>query len=422
MELYTSNWMILFPIAFSLFVAMRLSLGSLDEGKSSWMLLAVRSLIVNCFFFSMLALGVRGHFLSIAWLVMIGVFAIVFWWKRKRLERNAVLLTAMKAKTLPQQQTLAGYFVDENVGWVRRKGRALRRDLATGVPWGTALEVRGVASGVYEKLELRLRAMYGKSDDASSSSLMEPLEIESETERLLGRLMIFSWVVFVFPVVAVIMLYIVPTFEEIFEEFSIELPPITSFMISVADFSVNSGIAFLFALIPLALIAFLGVAGLIWLFPATLQLPLFRWLAKDYYLNSGFTALGCIAEREKDLVQALRKTANVVPVPHISRKFWNAGEQIQSGKETVKAFKQSGLLNGREAEALGFHLNSGSAQSEIAWGLKQLAEWRIERMLTNYSMMVQIAVVVLTLFFSCLVGLVGMGVIAALAQLVLSLS
>lgn len=440
MEIYTSNWLILFPLAFSLFVGMRLSCGSVDDGRRSWTLMAVRALMVNCFVIAALAFGVTGHFVSIAWLVCIGVFAFIFFCKRRRLQRNALYEMCTQVSELPHQQLFVTYLIEENDGWLRRKAGRIQRDLAMGHDWIRSLEVRGIAVGVFERIHLRLRGMYGGSakglqqtDPASTNDLsVSPLHIEAEAERMFGRLMMFSWGIFIFPIVAFVMAFIVPTFKEMFEEFGLSLPKVTLLMISLADFSADPFVSLLFMGIPVLLTACVMVGVLAWIFPTVLRLPMFRWLSGDYMKTAGFYALSTVLSRESDLVTAFQRTSEVLPLPNLSDDYLRAANGIEQGQSVPDALYSAGLLSRKElsvfdrsqrsADGKDASVEHMSLAQEPVWGLQQYSVYRIERMLNRYSKLVQFAVFGMTLFFGAIVAIVAIGLIGALVSMISSLA
>lgn len=429
MVLFSSNWLILFPIAFSLFVALRLSLGTVRAQGRSWMLLAVSSLILLMFWFSLLAVGGRAHWISIAWLMILAMFSVVIFWKRRRMERKAMLLSCLSATDLPQQQALAGYFLQENVGWPRRKAGALQRDLAQGVPWELALEMRGIAVGVYERLAIRLRYAFGIScpNELESSTSHSPLSIEAEFERLLGRLLIFAWVVVIIPILYLIAVFIMPTFQSMFEEMGVELPRMSQLVLGIGDWTSSTRNSQLFALLPMLMLILFAVVFLLWLFPSLLQLPMFRYISGDYYTNAGLFALAQISESEPDLIAACRRTSEIVPVAYIARRFQLAADYLEQGLPLATALQKSGILKREEIRRMQGHtIFTGDLQRpnerNVVWALQQLAASRIEQMLNRYSMLTQGAVVGLTLMLALLIGFVVVGMIMALTHLISSLA
>ena len=98
MTAFTSNWFVFFPLAFSLFVAIRLAEGSVDRRQTQLGQLAVRGLIGLLFLFAVLAVGLRASPLGLAWIGLLAVFAVVIAVKNRRLKRSAWLMTALHAK------------------------------------------------------------------------------------------------------------------------------------------------------------------------------------------------------------------------------------------------------------------------------------------------------------------------------------
>jgi hypothetical protein len=54
----------------------------------------------------------------------------------------------------------------------------------------------------------------------------------------------------------------------------------------------------------------------------------------------------------------------------------------------------------------------------VAWATNQLATIEVERMLDRYSMVIQFLIVVFTLIFAVLVGLIGVGMFQALSSMI----
>ena len=129
---YPSNWLILFPLAFSLYVGLRLSIGAIDFGRSTFGIVLIRLLIAIFFGLAFLAIGLRPNPISLVWIFLLAVFLVVISWTSRRLDRSAMFLSALNAKDLGQKQVIFGHFQKENVGWVRRRALAVSRDLATG--------------------------------------------------------------------------------------------------------------------------------------------------------------------------------------------------------------------------------------------------------------------------------------------------
>lgn len=418
---FSSNWLIFFPVAFGLFVALRIAQGSVDEGRSSWPLLIVRSLVVLLFTFSVIAIGMRFSWLSIFWAALLIGFAFILYWKCHRLERSAFLMTALSVRETSQRQAMLNFFFEENEGWLRRRADIMRRELARGATWRHTLEYHRIAQGVFERLELRMQELApgSHSQDKNGDCRLSPMQIEAKVEGLVGRLLVFFWTIFIAPVIYFIMVFIVPTFKEMFEEFGLQLPASSRLMISVADFSWTYGLAQLASILPGLLLVLLAFAITVWLFPSLLRVPPLDRLCRNYDHNAGFMTLAHVIQSgQRNLVDAFQQTAYLLPVPHVGGKFQYAAKLLQQGSRPMDALLHAKLLSRKELNAFGLGLDE---KRDPTWALQQLASWKTERMLNRFSVVVQLLVVMVTLLIGAIVGLMALGLMEALVVMITSL-
>jgi hypothetical protein len=431
----TSNWFIFFPLALSLFVALRLAEGASDSGQRSLSLNFVRLFILSLFVFALLAIGLRGNPLGLIWLFLGSAFVVVLLWKRRRMERGAMLLTALQAHDQSQQFTVAESFWSENRGWVRRAAAGLREDLVLGTTWQQSLEKRKLAIGIYEKLASRLVATYGSQDRRASSTenaqasnqsaraepvfdMQAPLAVETETELLLGRLLLFAWAIIGIPTAIVFIATILPTTVYLLQEFGQAEPPALRFLgwllsrVTMQNWGWQLAVVCVGFLLPM-----LGIV-LLWIFPQWLQRFPLRWLCGDYYRNAGFMALAHALKHQPDLIGACHATAQLVPLKSVARPYELVAHGLAAGRKPHEAFRNAGLLSRRESAACQLGLDG----REPAWCLQQLASWKLERMLRRYSLLVQLLVVLFTLLLACLVGLLAVALFQTLAAMALTLS
>ncbi len=418
----TSNWFIFYPLAFSLFVALRMAEGSADLGGRSFGISFLRLIIATMFAFAILAIGLRGNPLGMVWLLLAGFFSFILYWKHRRLERSSLLLTALQADNEAKQLSVCESFWYENRGWLRRVSKVLRKDLGQGKSWWRALEERRAARGIYERLTVRLADQYGRPTTTAptrikrqgSEELLKPLQIEGEVEQLLGRLSIFAWVVVFMPLTVLAANFIFPTFSSIFSEFGAPLPSVAATIIEVSYSAANFGWGAVLYALPLGLAAIILFAASVWFFPPLLQLWPLRWLCRDYQRTAGITAFAYALEHEPNLLSACQATARLIAIPHQSTSYALAAHYLQAGQAPRDAFLQAGLINRREFQAFG----GGFDWHDPSWSLQQLANWKMQRMLRRYSIIVQWAVVAITLILAFIVGTLAVGMFQMLAQIV----
>ncbi|MEZ6133338.1 MAG: hypothetical protein R3C53_00370 [Pirellulaceae bacterium] len=419
--------MIFFPVAFSLFVALRLSQAQRDDVRPTLSVLIIRLTVLLSFLFAFLSIGIRSSGLSSVWFLLLAVMSVIFWWKNRRLERSAMLLTVMSANDDQQRLSIARSFFENNVGFVRRRARALYRSLSTGCAWPLALEHSNISCSVNQSIASRLQWRYGQLPSAATdewgaelnhADLQSPLYVEQEIERSLGRLMIFSWIVLSLPVLAGILFFVIPTLDVMLEEFAVQTPFALEFIVRLSDSVPTIGWTGLLGLGPLTFLALIGGGLAMWIFPSLTRLPVIRWMFSDYYHNVGFAALAKTASFEPDLIRACDATADVVPVAFIAERYRTAAAKMSGGMQPATALIACGLLNRREASAIGAELES----HRISWGLQQLANYRVERMLRRISVTMQVLIVVVTILLAMIVGTIAFSLLQVLSELILKLS
>ncbi len=408
---YLSNLLLLYPIAFTLFLALRLSEASSDGHRVSIGVQFIRSAVFVLFILSLLGIGCRLSVVSIVWAVLFGIISVILLFRLSRLNRSAVTMTLLACEDRPQIQRAAALFANENGGFLGSRLRAFKRLLAHSVPWSTALESAGLGGGSYERLTARLTERFGRSLQLTDD-LNGPLRIEIELERLLARLSMLTWIGLFGPVFLYYRARILPMFLRMLEEFDIAAPA------SLQSLNGGSALSVLAASVSLIMIAVFMIGVMIWIFPAlTVHYP-FRLLSGSYYRCLGLVAFSRVAEHIPQLVDVCRETANIVPVKHVSDNFRAAAEALERGQNPTSALAVAGLVKGDRLSDFNSILNV----SGVAWAARQLAKSEIEVMLHRYSLTIQFLVVAFTLLFALLVSLIGFGMFQALTLMIRSLA
>ncbi len=436
-SIFTSNWFIFFPLGFSRFVALRLAEGSSDSGQRSTSVAIVGMTITLLFAFSLLAVGLRGNPLGLLWLVVLGGMASMLFSKQRRLERAAVLLTALQAQHEQQQFAVADTLWLENRGWLRRQANQLRRDLSQGLSWWSSLEKHRIARSVYEKLAVRLAATYGVGSATpvgtgvgsqsalvsqtrppeSQHALLTPLQVEAEVERHLGRMAVFSWVVLDVLLVAMIYVFIIPTLNQMMSEFGMTPPPVWDYVLGAASYGTTPKFLMLFNLILLGLAGAIATTIIVWMFPHLMQRAPLRLLAGDYYRNAGVMALHQVMHHQPDLASACRTTYRLIDLEAVAVPYEHTARLIEAGSQPHQALRQAGLLTAHEAQSLQAALDRG----DVAWALQTLTQWKQQRMLRRLSVLIQWLVVLLTLILAVAVGSIAVSVFQVLTEMTYAL-
>jgi hypothetical protein len=411
MSAFLSNWLLFYPVAFSLYVAMQLSEATADGRKVSIGVQVMRSTIFILFLFALLAVGCRTSVLSVVWTGLFIAMGIVLLIKQSKLNRSTVTMTILGYHNLSQIDRVAEFFTEEHGGLFGRKLRRFRQLLRHGIPWSSALEAAGFSKGSYERLATRLAARFGPSS-TTSQDLTAPIRIEIEMERLLSRLSMLVWILFFGPVFALYVTFVIPTLLRLLQELNVEIPPA---LVAIGSFE---NLGWVFGGVALLALLSLGFAVLLWLFPwLTSRLP-FRLFCGAYYRCLGFVALSRVSEQTTDLTDACRQVAEIVPTPHIATKFRTAATCLERGQSPAEAFAIAGLVRGRRLGDFVSILDT----TGVAWATNQLAAVEVERMLNRYSILMQFLVLSFILMFAVLVGFVAVGMFQALSSMIQSVA
>ena len=408
---FLSNLLILYPVAFSLFLALQLSEASADGRKATVGVQFVRSMIFVLFIFVLLAIGCRVSVLSILWIIIFGVMGVLLMFRQARLNRSAVAMTLLACDNRSQIQRATAFFAEDNSGSLGRRLNRLQRYLTLNMPWSTALEVSGFCRSSYESLLARLTERFGRSQKLTED-LNGPLRIEIELERMLARMSALTWIALFGPVFLLYRSVILPLFIRTLTELEVIVPE------SLLLLSEDGWTGSIATLVSLVTLAFFLVGVLIWMFPVlTLYYP-FRLFSAAYFRCLGFVAFARVSERVPELVNACRETASVVSVKHIAERFEVAATALERGHAPANALVLAGLVKEHQ---LG-DFTSILQASDVSWATRQLAHAEVERMLRRYSLAIQFLVVLFSLTFGFLVGLIGFGMFQALTVMIHSLS
>lgn len=411
MIVYLSNWLTLFPIAFSLFVMLQLSQANTDNRRASLGILCMRLAIVILFVLSIGSIGLRFSVLSINWLIIACVFSLILYFKHRKLSRSAVTLAMLSCRDDVQLQTAAAFFHEEQSGWLGRRLARFRKLIAQGVDSALALETVGFTRSVYEKLTARLLYRYG-SNLQTREQLLLPSRVEFEVERLLGRLAILGWVALIAPYFVLFQAVIVPTLFKILEEFGTATPWALA---ALARYGTLGSI--IATLVPLTVLIVFGSVIFIWIYPPLAQQLPFRWICEAYFRSLGCIAFAQVAEKTEEPIDALRATAEMLPVKYLSQRFERAASGVEGGMTLVDAVSSAGLIRPKQLSDFSSQLDT----SGLAWASGQLASFEVERMLYRYSILIQWVLVAVTLFVGAFVALVSIGLLQSLTEMIYTL-
>lgn len=242
-----------------------------------------------------------------------------------------------------------------------------------------------------------------------------PLHVEEEVERLFGRLAIFAWSALGLPALVAFMVFILPTFQEMFEEFGMDLPwlmNVVSESMKGASFAVLS----LLLLLPTGLLLVIGVTTLlVWMWPELASsFPLNR-LFRRYYNAMGLIVLTRTALEESNWRDACQATAEILPMASDASMYQRAARRIEHGMAADEALTRARILRHDQASIL----RLGATTCGPLWGIHQIAMANVEGMLQRYQLLVQTAVFALTMLLAVPVGVLAVALFQSLTVLIM---
>lgn len=241
-----------------------------------------------------------------------------------------------------------------------RSARAMRQVaglLADGTSVVDALEQTPNALNPSAVLAIRLAGETGTVPETMRSLIAEPASDQRpETFGLEGRFLqnvfglVFAWLV-----IAFLMLFIIPTFKRMFDEFDIALPSPMVWLIEISDYGAN-----LFWL----LVLFVGAMFLVER----------RLVGKSIWRRRPRATLGSrktelmallaiVIRQERPLVSGMATIANYHPNAVIRSRLSMALVSIQHGTDPWAALREQRLIGPAEAEALLIAESSSSSSA-----------------------------------------------------------
>jgi type II secretory pathway component PulF len=415
---FSSNLAILFPLGCCLYIAMRLSDGQVDGKGGGWARALVYTVTTLLISFSFAGVLFRAGLISLVWMFVSACLCLLIWIKSQAVNRSLLLHSFASVDSNAAREQMAVDFVQRN-GWlVASKAKRLRRALQAGLDWPKAMQEVGIAKTTAEIFSCRCMAEFGPNMGGSLSPSLDPLRIQSETERLLARLMLLPWSMLGFVIIPLMMWRIIPMFKAMFDEFGLVLPKSMLSFIALCDFLVQTPLdEMIFFLVFLIVVAF-GCVGIVWFFPRLALMYPFRWFVRPYFRALGLTSLALSIRRESDFTKACEAAANRLPVWFIANEIRAAGGFHSQGMPPDKAIVKAGILKSGEAELLNASIKSHS----FSWAIEQVAVTTMERMLQLYSVAIQLLIVITVLFFAVLFGWLAIGVIEVLTLMIQQMS
>jgi hypothetical protein len=414
MPLFFANWNILFPIACSLFIGLRLAEARSGVRASGWLWDGLHAVVYCMMAMAFAGVIIRVSPMSVVWIVALICVAILMLLKSRMMGRMVLFssLTFTDSPTLSLQ--IAQNFSRLNRGWLRHRAKFYADGLARGMNSHGSMMAAGIAKTPFEILLSGLINVYGRNMPQQLPTAIQPLRIQEEFERMMGRMFVIPWLLLGLPLVLLIRWLVWPIFPEIYAEFQLPLGgPTGNLLLSahpVLLTTVGSLVAF-FWVGTMAIFLF-GYLGQI--FPTLLLRAPVRWLFAPYHRSLCLVALAVTSRAETQIGRACEVSSQVVPLAVWSHRFLQVGKNLDEGASLGDSLRMAQLLTPGESQMLSSAVHSNS----LCWFLQELAVAETEKMLRRYGILVQLVVVIAVVSFAVLYGWVVLGLVEVLYNLV----
>lgn len=261
-------------------------------------------------------------------------------------------------------------------GVVGRAAQRLFNALRSGAPLDLAVEYNRSALPLEARAYLAAgTTMEGKQAALRELSGREQSELTSVWRGCVDRLSYLTAVLIIMAtVLAFLMIKIVPEFEQIFDEFGLDLPAMTLVAIRLSMFTVN----FLAAPLLLAFLAATAVAitvGILYL----CDIRVLRWFG-DLFLPGRSTAdvlriLAVATGERQPLAGVLERLAVVYPSAVARGRLRRAAGAVSAGADWRDALTKSRIINRAENGLL----KSAQEAANLPWALRAIAQRRERR-------------------------------------------
>ena len=380
----------------------------------------VLRLVLNIAAWVMIIVGILGasmqvllFFAPIGCAIILGILAMVVT-RYRALERRSLLwcLSIAARKGIPLDEAAIS-FAMERPDEIGIRTQRLAELLRTGMALPDALD----GSRTRLPIDALLAVRVGTESGNLSASMRKVARLEDDMDFLVRSMFekyfYLAFLVFVVhTLTAFMMMRIVPMFAKIFDEFGIELPRTTEFVIAGADWLVQIW----FLSVPLAVILvvsfIIGILYYVDLMPR--DLPVVNRLTRRVDGANVMRVLALAVEQNWPIGRTVWMLSRVYPKYNIRNRLEAAGERINDGEEWSDCLCNAGLISGSDAAVFQAAQRVGNLQ----WALDEMADSAIRRLTYRLRFWLNVLFPVILVITGVLIGVLVIGLFWPLVGLI----
>jgi len=398
----------------AILLAVRILAGAEDENSDmlhetlrrvAWQLILAGTLAV------LLAAGVIPAIVA-----LIVLPAVIF--RRRRAHRYALLAAMGVAveRRIPLIPVLLA-FATERRGYVARRAMELASRLRAG--WSLPDAVDATRGLFPPRVRLAIRVGH---DSGNLGSAIDHVVDRSDTDDALGTQItgkiIYLAVVtlFIVAVTVFIMMKIIPAFQKIFDEFGVELPDLTIFVVQVSYFFAN----FWYLLTPFFAVILLVAVDSVLRYMGLVEQDLFgtTWLRRKLHAAAIMETLAMFAHAGRPMVDGVAELAQWYPTRSVRTRLAQALGDMEGGREWCHALAKRRLISSADQGLL----QAAQRVGNLPWAFTELAESNRRRFISRANAFIQSSFVIVLFGYGILVMFFFIGNFLPLIKLISSLT
>jgi type II secretory pathway component PulF len=410
----------------ALLVSARFLFGEAPESRTSPARLAI-----SISGWLMVWTGIVGGLLAICGLTIAGVLlaailsvvlclVVAMGWVRLRRSEHRALLGALAAgmeRGIPAPES-ARAMADEVQGSTGMRAVLLARELERGMPLDLAVARARLWLGTGLKVAIRAGCALGLPAAAIKRELAASKTLEDAVRPLVPRILyVISLTMFVLIIVSAVMLWIVPMFDRLFQDFNLELPPLTASLVKVSRW-LSDELSIPLVLLNLLLIHIFCFSAAIYVGILPRNLPLLDRLFLRYDGSIVLRSLAWAVQCGAPLPLALRQVAQVYPISGVRGRLLATVEQVEQGGNWCEALSRARLISAADVAVL----QSAQRAGNLAWAMDEVADSLLRREFYRWQWWYNVVSPITIALFGAAIGYFSVAMFAPMAALIRGLA
>lgn len=353
-------------------------------------------------------------------LILLGLIVLLMALDRRmRLEHRALLSSIAVAaeKGIPLPEAVLAY-ADEMNSASARRAFWLVQALQQGVPLDQALSYGWIKCSTSARMAVRIGSSLGALGPALRNQVEAAEELETLVRPIFTRwIYLLTLLLSAETVVAFLMVWIVPVFDKMFQEFGLELPALTRSLISLSRGVVD------YAWIPLALFTMAatfaclaGIASYIGWLPR--NTPLVNRMFRRYDGAIVLRSLALAIRRGQPLHGSLRLMADIYPLGIVRGWLGKASAAVEGGQDWCDALRKVRLIDRTDAVVL----RAAQGAGNLPWALDEMAESLLRREIYRWQAWYNIVSPAVVLLMGGFVGYICVSLFIPLVDMIKGLA